>query len=132
MKHTPGYIAITTSILLSLSLMVVGITLAFTSFFSRSNTLAASSKARSVYAAHSCLEQALLSYSLDSSYAGNQSITVDAGPPSVTCAIQPLTTQGSNKIIRVQSIVSRATTNLILTIDSTSMARVSLQEVPTL
>lgn len=131
LKIVPGYMAITTAIIITVTLSVIAVSISFSSLFMRTNGTTTSAKYKSTYGAHSCLEQALLNYSLNNGYAGNELITVKSGSDAISCSIAALTTEGSNKVIKARSTVQGTTTNLILKVNATTLARVSLEEVRT-
>jgi hypothetical protein len=126
--RSTGYMAITAAIIISVVMIVVSTSISFTSLFSRTDSLALSQKQRSLYAAQGCLEQALLNLSLNSSYTGNETVPITNAGTTVNCTIATITTQGSNKIIKSSAIVNDTTTNLKLTVNSSTLNRVSLEE----
>ncbi len=119
-----GYIAITTSIVLSILILVIAISLGSASLFSRNNNLNFSYKQTGYYVAKSCLDYALLQLALNSGYAGNEAQAVD----SYQCGILPVVTAAPNKIIRATSTIQGVATNLKLTVDSATLSTVSLEE----
>ncbi len=119
-----GYIAITTSIILSILILIIAITLGSASLFSRNNNLNFSFKQTGYYVAKSCLDYALLQLALNSSYAGNEIQAVD----SYQCAVLAVETAAPNKIIRATSTIQGIATNLKLTVDATTLSTVSLEE----
>ena len=123
-----GYIAITTSIVLSLMLMLVAISLGSSSLFTRLNVVDFSNKQLSYFIARSCLNEALFKLADSSAYTGNETLTIS----SRTCALYPITTSAPNKIIQAKAIINGATTNLKLTVNSSSLSTVSLEELATL
>lgn len=120
-----GYIAITTSIILSILVMAVAISLGSSSVLTRFNYVDFNNKQVSFITARSCLNYALLKLAGDSSYAGNETVNIS----SYQCTIQPIETSGSNKIIKARSQISGATTNLKLTVVSSTLSTVSLEEL---
>jgi len=71
------------------------------------------------------LEQVLLKLSLNSSYGGNETVTIG----SDQCLILPIEISGSNKIIKTRALINSATTNLKLTVNSSTLDIVSLEEI---
>ena len=120
-----GYIAITTSLILSFIMLAVAVALGSSSLFSRNNNLNFSFKKTSYFAARSCLDYALLQLSLNSGYGGNETRAVGLEQ----CSLLTIETSGSNKIIKARSQVKGATTNLKLTVQSSDLSTVSLEEV---
>src|SRR5688572_17216913 len=129
MKH--GYIAITTVIILSVIITVLGFSLATRSYYSRLSSLGTTSKQQSDFAARSCLEQALLNRSLDNSYTGNETVTITTPNGTLLCTIFPFLLQGNNLTIRTDAVINQATTNYELVVDSITLSRISMQEVTT-
>lgn len=123
-----GYIAIMSSIVLSLVLMVVAISLGSSSLFTRLNVADFGNKQLSYFIARSCLNEALLKLADSSSYTGNETLMIS----SRACTLSAITTSAPNKIIQAKAIINGATTNLKLTVNSTSLSTVSLEELPTL
>lgn len=125
MKYQKGYIAITTSVILSFVVFVVAASAGSASLFSRNNNLNFSFKKTSYFVSKSCLDYALLQIALNSNYAGDDTIMID----TYQCTIQTIETSGSNKIIKSRAQISGATTNLRLTVVASDLSTVSLEEV---
>ena len=120
-----GFIAITTSIILSFLVLTVAAALGFSAFFSRANNSGFYYKKTSQFISRSCLDYALLKLAENGNYAGNETRTID----SYQCSLQPMETSGSNKIIKAHSQVNGATTNLKLTVNGATLSTVSLEEL---
>lgn len=120
-----GYIAITTSIFLSLVTMVVAIIFAASTFLTRFNYVDFESKRVSYSLARSCLNYGLLKLADNGNYSGNETINVSSGQ----CAVRPILTSGSDKIIEAHAQTSQSTTNLRLTVNSITLSTVSLEEI---
>ena len=123
-----GYIAITTSIVLSLVLMLVAISLGSANLFTRLNVSDFSNKQLSYFIARSCLNQSLLKLADSPSYTGDETLNISAE----TCVLSAITTSPPNTIIQAKAVVNGATTNLKLTVNSSSLSTVSLEELSTL
>lgn len=123
-----GYIAIMSSIILSLMLMLVSISLGSSSLFTRLNVVDFGNKQLSYFVARSCLNDALFKLADSASYTGNETLIIS----SRTCILSTITTSGANKIIQAKAIIGGATTNLKLTVNATSLSTVSLEELATL
>ena len=121
-----GYIAITAAIFLSLIILLVAVSIGSRSLFSRSINLQFYFKKISFFTARTCLEVARFKLASDSNYAGNETITIDEGGNQ--CTIGAITSSPPNKIIKSRSQVSGATTNLKLTVNSSTLATVFLEE----
>ncbi len=121
-----GYIAITTSIILSIVILAIAAALGSNHLFTRMNVSDFDDKQMSLSDARSCLDEARLKLSDDSSYAGNETFSVG----SDQCTIVSVSTSGSNKVIEAQAAVSGATTDLQLTVKTVDLSTVSLEELP--
>lgn len=124
-RNNRGYIAITTAIVLSLLVMVVAISLGSGGLFTRFHYVDFNNKQSSYITARSCLNHALWQIAIDPAYVGNETINVSW----YSCAIRPVQTSGSNKIIESRAQIGGATTNLRLTVNSTTLSTVSLEEL---
>jgi hypothetical protein len=120
-----GYIAITTSIILSLLVMAVALSLGLGSLFSRYHTVDFTDKRSSFVGARSCMNYVRYRLGLNSNYAGNETVNI-AG---YRCTIHTIASSPPNKIIPVHVVVGKATTNLKLTVVSSTLSTVSLEEV---
>lgn len=120
-----GYIAITTSIILSIIMMVVAIALGTSNFFTRADVNDFYNKQTTLGIARSCLDYALLSLAQTPSYTGNQTIAVS----SFSCTINTITTAGANKVIQAHAQLNGTTTNLQLTVNAATLSTVSLEEL---
>ena len=74
---TKGYAAILTVLILGFVLLIITTTYSLLAFVGNNGTRQISYKTSSYYLALSCLDQALLRYSKDSSYIGIETIVVD-------------------------------------------------------
>ncbi len=120
-----GYIAITTSIILSLMVMVVAIALGSANLFTRLDVVDFYNKQTSYGVARSCLNDALLKLAGNPGYAGNETVNISYWQ----CTIQAITAVGANKVIKAHAAVNGATTNLQLTVVAATLSTVSLEEV---
>ncbi|MDP3901558.1 MAG: hypothetical protein Q8Q37_01100 [bacterium] len=124
-QKNSGYIAVVTSVILGMLMLMIAVTLSLSSFGSRLNNLDFYNKQTSYFVALSCLDKTLLELSKDSNYGGDATTTVD----SFECFAFPIEIDGNNKIIKSRSRVNGATTNLLLTIESETLSTISLEEV---
>ena len=120
-----GYIAITTSIILSILILAVAVSLGSSNLFIRFDTLDFYNKQSSFSAARSCLDYGLLKLADNPSYLGNETISIS----SYQCSILTVETSGPNKILKARSQISGATTNLKLTVNAQNLSTVALEEV---
>ena len=124
-SKSDGYIAITTSIILSLMMLAVAIALGSSNLFTRLDVVDFYNKQISYGVSRSCLNDALLKLAITPSYTGNETISIS----SWQCTIQTITTVGSNKVIKARAAIDGATTNLQLTVVSATLSTVSLEEL---
>lgn len=109
-----GFIAITSSIVISLVIMTVVFAVSFTGFFNRSNISDSYYKQISKFVAESCVETALLKLGLDPLYGGSEIRSVN----SDQCEIKPVETPIGLPLVRIiktKSIIQGAVTNLKVT-----------------
>ena len=123
--YQSGYIAITTAIVLSLLVVALAIALGSSSLIYRFTIVDFVNKQTSLFTANSCLDYARLKLSMDPAYAGNETVNIG----SYQCTLQPIAISGSNKVIKAHAAVNGATTNLQLTVVSSTLSTVSLEEV---
>ena len=91
-----GYIAIMTTLILSLVMLVIALITGSNALLSRFDSSDSVNKKSSHFAAYSCLEYARLRLAENSSYGGNATTTIG----SYQCYLLPIETSGSNKIIK--------------------------------
>ncbi len=112
-KSEQGYIALTTVIILGVTLLVAVLGFGFIIFFNRESTTQAILKDDSYFAARACIEQALLNLTADSAYTGGENISVGSNQ----CTISSVAQDGENYLIITTATVERSTTTLELTVD---------------
>ncbi len=127
MKY-PGYIALISAIMISAIITLIGLSISFSSLYSRTAGSVLFQKQIANNFANACLEHALLQLSLNNTYSGNETVTVALNGNSVQCSIGQITTSGSNKIVKARATSSGATTNLTLTVQAATLSQVSLIE----
>lgn len=120
-----GYIAITSAILLSFIMLILAVSVGMTSLLTRFGTLDLTSKQKSFFIARSCLEYARLELAQSGSYAGNETVPIDA----YECTLLPIQDAGSTKIIQSTAIVNNATTNLQLTVNESDLSTAVFEEL---
>lgn len=125
-----GFIALISAIVISMALLVVTVTLSYSSFFSRYTMLESEYKERSSALAEGCVASALLKLAGNSSYIGGETITIG----SDICSIRTISVSGSNKIIETQASFpntnSKAYTDLRVAVDIDTLVVASWQEIP--
>ncbi|MEE8131820.1 MAG: hypothetical protein V3T98_02130 [Candidatus Paceibacterota bacterium] len=119
-----GYLAITTSIVLTLVVILVALALGTRVFLARFDTENFEAKKLSYFLSQSCLETALLNLAVGS-YSGNE--TIDIG--SEQCLVLPIESSSSNIIIKSQASINEKTTNLELVVDNYNLETISIEEV---
>ncbi len=126
-KHLPqsGYIAIVSSLLLTAIILTVTFTAASNVFFSRAGTTTLKDKRGAKFLAESCLEVALLNLADDRGYSGNETVAVN----NLNCRIGSITLVGSNRVIQASASTTVSFANLKLTVASSSLQKISLEEV---
>jgi hypothetical protein len=127
--HNTGFIALTTTIILSLIILTLVIAVGFASFFTRFSILDSEINERSSNLAEACVETAVLKLSQDEDYPGGDTVTVG----TASCYICPTVAAGSNVRVFVQALSSNAFTNLRVDVDPDSgIVAGSWQEIPTI
>lgn len=119
-----GYLAVTTSIVLTLIVILVALALGVRVLLSRFDTENFEAKKISYFLSRSCLDVALLKLSAGS-YAGNEIITIG----DKQCEILPIETAPSEITIKSQATINNKTTNLKLIVDSYNLSTISLEEM---
>ena len=123
-----GYIAMTSAIIIAMLVMAIVFAINLTGYFNRSNVLTSELKDVSLALAEGCAEKALLKYSENTLYAGNENITIGGKQ----CSILPIETSGNNKILKTKAIVQSSASNIKVTFDSMDMTIISWEELPNL
>lgn len=118
----------TSAIIISILIMAIVFAISLSGYFSRSNVLTSEFKDTGLALAEGCTEKALLKYAENTSYVGNENITIGGKQ----CSILPIETSGSNKIIKTKAIVESVTSNIKVTFVSADMTLVSWEELPNL
>ena len=132
-KYLHGYMAVTTAIIITIVMTLVGLSISFSSLYGRSNALSDNYRQQAFASASACLDYALLQRSLASNYGGNEVVNVPiSGGAVLSCSISTITTQGANINIRSTATVGGARVNLELIVVASTLSRVSISELPTL
>jgi|GEM_PF-1386324 len=129
MKHHPGFIALTSAIIISVVLLSITVSVGFTGLFSRLTIADSESKEQSYAAADSCIHQSLLAISQGSS--GPNHLNVGAARCDIKSISANTPNTGQTTII-TQSAVNQAYTTLQAIVNSYSLAVISFSECPTL
>ncbi len=120
-----GYIALISSIIISI--LVLGIALAISSagYFSRFDILKNEFKERSSALAEACVDTALLKLAQNQSYNGNENI----GIGNDQCSILPIEIASGQKIIKTKASFRNAVTNLKVTVNSANLSVIYWEEL---
>lgn len=121
-----GYIALTSAVIISTLILIISITLGFSSFLSRSNSLHYSLKEITDALAEGCVNLALVKLAQASStYAGNESVPLD----SDSCEILPIESGSGQKTIKASAILRGVTTNLKVIVNESNLSIISWEEL---
>ncbi|TSC82287.1 MAG: hypothetical protein G01um101420_451 [Parcubacteria group bacterium Gr01-1014_20] len=126
-----GFIALTSAVVIAVLLLAITLSLGLTGFFARFNILAAEYKERSLSLAEGCAASALLKLEVDSTYTGNETITV----ANSTCDILTIIPTANPIVVRAratfpQNTVEKTFTNLVVTVSNPDLDIISWKEVP--
>ncbi|OHA97913.1 MAG: hypothetical protein A3E02_02435 [Candidatus Zambryskibacteria bacterium RIFCSPHIGHO2_12_FULL_38_34] len=126
-KTESGFVALMSAIILSVILLLVTTSLSFSGFSSRLDILNSEYKERSSSLAEACVDAAILKLAASPTYSG--------GPPDVDvgtdkCTIEVFNPSSDPIIIKTKGTFQNAVTNLRITIDKTSLAILSWEELP--
>jgi len=121
-----GYIAIVSTLIISILLMTVVFATSYSGFVGRFNVLNTEFKERSSALAEACVDTALLKLSQNSSYSGNENISVG----SDSCSILAIESPTGQKIIKTKAIFQNSVTNLKVVATSSDLSIVSWEELP--
>jgi hypothetical protein len=119
-----GFIALMSVIIISALMMAVSFALSMSGFLARANVTDSEYKERSMALADGCADDALVKLAANSAYAGNET------PVDIACTILPITTVGSQRIIKTTASVQGATTNIQVTATLDPLTVISWQELP--
>lgn len=121
-----GYIALVSSIIISILLMAVTFAVSSGNFSARFNVLNAEFKERGLALAEACADTALLKLAQNPSYPGNENIFVG----NDQCSILAVETLWEQKIIKTKAIFQSSVTNLKITVQASDLSVISWEEVP--
>jgi hypothetical protein len=125
-----GFVALMSVIIISIVLVLLTVSLSFSSFYGRFNLLDTEFKIQSNNLATSCADMALLKLRLNSSYnlvfPGETVIVVGD-----SCTIKSVLNQGNNRVIITTANYHNVITNLKTTFDLIGNQKTSEEELPT-
>jgi hypothetical protein len=120
-----GFIAITTTMILSVILLVVATSLSFSGFFTRYNILDSELKKISIALAEGCVDQALLKLATNSSFSFPETVNINEN----TCQIINISSSGYPKTIKTRSEFKNYVTNLEVEVGSDTLNITKWEEV---
>jgi hypothetical protein len=131
MRDQQGYVALISAIVISVLLITITFALSFTSFYGRGNILNSEFKKVSYGLASSCAENAMLKLALNQSYvpvSGGETLNLGSN----TCKIISVTSSGSQRTIKTQSIYKNTYSNLqvLVTLSPSSLTVNRWTETP--
>lgn len=124
-----GYVALISAVIISILLIVVGLTLNISVFFARFNALNSEYKKQSLNLAEACIDVARLKLAENLSYSGNnEEITIDAGKCFIVSVSQPAPHTIKTKGIFPNALSQKSYSNIQAVVDY-DLNIVSWQEV---
>lgn len=124
-SNQKGFIAITTTMILSVILIVVATSLSFSGFFTRYNILDSELKKVSVALAEGCVDQALLKLATNSTFTFPETVKINEN----SCQIVNVTSGGYPKIITIKADYKHYITNLSVVVGSDTLNITKWEEV---
>ncbi len=126
--NNKGFIAVTSAILISVVLMAIIFSVSYSGFLNRFNILDTYSKERSRGMAEACVAEARNKLASDSSYTGNETITIGTD----TCQIMAIESNlpSTDKTIKSKATVRMAVTNLKVIVSASGLTVTSWEELP--
>lgn len=124
-KKQDGFFAVTSAIILSVLVLMIAVSLSIGGFNARFTSLSFESKDKSYYLARGCLEEAVIKYRETSTYAGNETLTID----NKNCVILPFTASGADQVITTEATSDNRQTNLESLYDSANNILIYTREL---
>ncbi len=121
----PGFLAITTAIILSLVLLTVALSVGSLGVLTRTRQSDTVTKSLTFTLARSCVDYALLKLVQNSNYLGNELRTIDGKQ----CTILGVENSGQNKIIKTWATIQNLTTKVRATVQISPFQLITLEEV---
>ena len=125
LKKNKGFVALMSSIIISVILLLLATNLSFTGFYSRFNILDSEMKERSSAIADACIDIAILKFFQGTPYSVDTNVTVGEN----TCLVGGYTTSGTQEIFKVRGVYSNTYTNMRVVIDGTDFSVISVEEI---
>lgn len=120
-----GYIALVSSIIISILVLGIALTISSAGYFSRFDILKNEFKERSFALAEACVDTALLKLAQNQSYNGNENISIG----NDQCSILSIETVSGQKIIKTKALFQNAVTNLKVTVNNTNLSVIYWEEL---
>ena len=125
-RQPQGFIALMSAIIISAILLVAIISGSLTQFYSRFNVLDQEFKERSSSLADACAQSLLLQLTYSTSYNGG-TITVGSDTCTILAPVNPL---GNPRTFPIQAVYHNTYTDLLVTVDVSTLVVSSWNEVP--
>lgn len=124
-----GYIAVVSAMVIMTVLLLLATTTSMASFYSRFNALDRENKKVGTALAESCVDSALLKLAMNSSYLGNETVSVGSN----SCKICPVSAAGQIRNFSTKATYNQTVTNFAVksTLNANSLSINSWQEIPT-
>ncbi len=116
-NSSKGFIAITTTMILSVILLVVATSLSFSGFFTRYNILDSELKKVSVALAEGCVDQGLLMLATQTYTTSTTTIKIG----EKYCDLGPVPSTGNPRLLHTQASSSKYYTNLTIEADEDTL-----------
>lgn len=111
-----GFIAIVSVVIIAAILMAISLALSMSGFFARANIGDAEYYDRAVTVAEGCADDSLIAMESGTPYAGSCPLTVS--------------TSGTQKTIQTTAMIQSAVANIQVTVNATTLAIISWEQVP--
>ena len=125
-NFSAGFIALMSAIIISVILLLITSTASFSGFYSRFNILDSEFKEHSLALADLCVDQVLLRLATDSTYAGGESVLVNASLCTIIASPNPI---ANPRTFLLQAIYKDAYTNLRISVDVDTLGITSWEEI---
>lgn len=125
-RRESGFIALVSALIISAILLLVAGSVGFSSFYSRFNILDAEFKEGSRVLADACTDELLLLIANDPLYRGSLVLSLGEGK----CTISPAGFLGIHPAFAIESSYREAFTNRLISINISTVAVESLEELP--
>lgn len=119
-----GFLAITSALMIALLIVVLVASYGIVSYLTRAGISDSHIKEKSRSLADACVEMARLKLSYDSSYAGNETISI----ASDTCKIVSVAASGTQRVVKAQGQYNLSYTNYTVSVSATGSTVFSWEE----